>query len=49
MRAGRLLAAEFTNNRKTFRAVRFNNGYYTPEGKNLRKGVLALHRSSSRA
>src|ERR687895_115048 len=40
VRAGRLLAAEFTNNRKTFRAVHFNNGYYTPEGKNLRKAFL---------
>ena len=40
VRAGRLLAAEFTNNRKTFRAVHFANGYYTPEGKNLRKAFL---------
>jgi murein DD-endopeptidase MepM/ murein hydrolase activator NlpD len=40
VRAGRLLAAEFTNNRKTFRAVHFGNGYYTPEGKNLRKAFL---------
>jgi murein DD-endopeptidase MepM/ murein hydrolase activator NlpD len=40
VRAGRLLAAEFTNNRKTFRAVHFNNGYYTPEGRNLRKAFL---------
>jgi murein DD-endopeptidase MepM/ murein hydrolase activator NlpD len=40
VRAGRLLAAEFTNNRKTFRAVHFNNGYYTPEGNNLRKAFL---------
>ncbi|HSA88852.1 MAG TPA: peptidoglycan DD-metalloendopeptidase family protein [Burkholderiales bacterium] len=40
VRAGRLLAAEFTNNRKTFRAVQFGNGYYTPEGKNLRKAFL---------
>jgi murein DD-endopeptidase MepM/ murein hydrolase activator NlpD len=40
VRAGRLLAAEFTNNRKTFRAVHFSNGYYTPEGKNLRKAFL---------
>jgi len=40
VRAGRLLAAEFTNNRKTFRAVHFGTGYYTPEGKNLRKAFL---------
>jgi murein DD-endopeptidase MepM/ murein hydrolase activator NlpD len=40
VRAGRLLAAEFTNNRKTFRAVHFANGYYTPEGKNMRKAIL---------
>ena len=40
VRAGRLLAAEFTNNRKTFRAVHFNNGYYTPDGNNLRKAFL---------
>jgi murein DD-endopeptidase MepM/ murein hydrolase activator NlpD len=40
VRAGRLLAAEFTNSRKTFRAVHFNNGYYTPDGKNLRKAFL---------
>jgi murein DD-endopeptidase MepM/ murein hydrolase activator NlpD len=40
VRAGRLLAGEFTNNRKTFRAVHFANGYYTPEGKNLRKAFM---------
>jgi murein DD-endopeptidase MepM/ murein hydrolase activator NlpD len=40
VRAGRLLAAEFTNNRKTFRAVHFGGGYYTPEGKNMRKAFL---------
>jgi murein DD-endopeptidase MepM/ murein hydrolase activator NlpD len=40
VRAGRLLAAEFTNDRRTFRAVQFGTGYYTPEGKNLRKAFL---------
>jgi murein DD-endopeptidase MepM/ murein hydrolase activator NlpD len=40
VRAGRLLAAEFTNNRKTFRALHFNNGYYTPDGNNLRKAFM---------
>jgi murein DD-endopeptidase MepM/ murein hydrolase activator NlpD len=40
VRTGRVLAAEFTNNRKTFRAVHFGNSYYTPEGKNLRKAFM---------
>ena len=40
VRAGRVLAAEFTNNRKTFRAVHFGNSYYTQEGKNLRKAFM---------
>src|SRR5687768_4067310 len=40
VRVGRVLSAEFTNNRKTFRAVHFGNGYYNPEGKNLRKAFL---------
>ena len=40
VRAGRVLAAEFTNQRKTFRAVHFGNGYYAPDGKNLRKAFL---------
>jgi murein DD-endopeptidase MepM/ murein hydrolase activator NlpD len=40
VRAGRLLAAEFTNNRKTLRAVHYGSGYYTPEGKNMRKTFL---------
>jgi murein DD-endopeptidase MepM/ murein hydrolase activator NlpD len=40
VRAGRVLAAEFTNNKRTFRAVHFGNGYYTPEGKNMRKAFM---------
>ncbi len=40
VRAGRVLAAEFTNNRKTFRAVQFGNGYYTADGNNLRKAFM---------
>src|SRR5262249_3475330 len=40
VRAGRVLAAEFVNQGKTFRAVRYNTGYYTPEGKNMRKTFL---------
>ena len=41
---GRILAAEFVNNGKAFRAVWFESkdgqGYYTPEGKNIRKAFL---------
>lgn len=47
MRAGRVLAVEFVNNGKTFSAVWYDNpqdkeasGYFTPEGKNLRKAFL---------
>jgi murein DD-endopeptidase MepM/ murein hydrolase activator NlpD len=46
VRAGRLLAAEFVNAGKSYRAVWFDKadggkgGYYTPEGKNLRKAFL---------
>jgi murein DD-endopeptidase MepM/ murein hydrolase activator NlpD len=45
VRAGRVLAAEFVNRGKTYRAVCFigaggRDGYYTPEGKNLRKAFL---------
>jgi murein DD-endopeptidase MepM/ murein hydrolase activator NlpD len=40
VRAGRVLAAEFTNQGKTFRAVYFNGGYYAADGKNLRKAFL---------
>ena len=40
VRSGRVLAAEFTNNGRTFRAVRYGKGYYTPEGKSLRKAFL---------
>jgi murein DD-endopeptidase MepM/ murein hydrolase activator NlpD len=40
VRTGRVLAAEFTNQGKTYRAVYFGKGYYTPEGKNLRKAFL---------
>lgn len=38
--AGRVLAAEFVNQGKAYRAVQFGQGYYTPEGKNLRKAFL---------
>jgi murein DD-endopeptidase MepM/ murein hydrolase activator NlpD len=48
VRPGRLLAAEFVNQQRVLRAVWFQDtatpgskgGYYTPEGKNLRKAFL---------
>jgi murein DD-endopeptidase MepM/ murein hydrolase activator NlpD len=49
VKSGRILAAEFINNGQSFRAVLFPppgitsnapGGYYTPEGKNLRKAFL---------
>lgn len=43
-RSGRILAAEFVNNGKTYRAIHFDQGgksaYYTAEGKSLRKAFL---------
>lgn len=40
LRSGRVLAAEFVNNGRTFRAISHGGTYYTPEGKNLRKAFL---------
>jgi len=45
IRPGRVLAAEFTSQKRTYRAVWFEGpwgkgGYYTPEGQNLRKAFL---------
>ena len=45
VRAARVLAAEFSSQKQTFRAVWFQDasgmgGYYTPEGENLRKVFL---------
>jgi len=45
LRDGHILAAEFVNRGKTYRAVRFEDasgkaGYYTPEGKSLKKEFL---------
>jgi murein DD-endopeptidase MepM/ murein hydrolase activator NlpD len=40
VRAGRLLAAEFLNQGRTFRAVHYGNSYYAPDGRNLRKAFL---------
>jgi len=45
LRSGRVLAAEFVNNKKALRAVWFadedgKGGYYAPDGSNLRKAFL---------
>jgi murein DD-endopeptidase MepM/ murein hydrolase activator NlpD len=40
VRAGRVLAAEFTSASRTYRAILYGRSYYTPEGKNLRKAFL---------
>ena len=45
IRSGRVLSAEFINQGKSFQAVWFEHadgqgGYYTPEGKNIRKAFL---------
>lgn len=40
VRAGRVLAAEFVSQGKTYRAVHFGNSYYAPDGKSLRKAFL---------
>lgn len=40
LRAGRVLAAEFVNKGRLYRAVRFADGYYAPDGKNMRKALL---------
>lgn len=44
VRGGRILAAEFTNNQKTYQAYWHGSskpgGYYTADGKNLRKAFL---------
>jgi len=45
VRSGRVLAAEFSNRKTSYRAVWFQDpwgkgGYYTPEGMNLRKAFL---------
>lgn len=45
VKTGRVVAAEFVNQGKSYRAVYFqaaesSGGYYTPEGKNLRKAFL---------
>jgi murein DD-endopeptidase MepM/ murein hydrolase activator NlpD len=45
IKSGRLLAAEFVNQGKSYRAIWFHSaegkgGYYTPDGKNLHKAFL---------
>ena len=45
VKTGRMLAAEYVNQGKVFRAIYFKDregreGYYTPDGKNLRKAYL---------
>jgi len=40
VRSGRVLAAEFVNQGKSFRAIHYASSYYTPEGKNMRKAFL---------
>jgi murein DD-endopeptidase MepM/ murein hydrolase activator NlpD len=40
VRSGRVLAAEFVNQGKSFRAIRYGTSYYTPEGKSMRKAFL---------
>ena len=40
LRAGRVLAAEFTNQGRRHRALWYADGYYAPDGKNMRKALL---------
>src|SRR5438876_669455 len=40
VRPGRVLAAEFVNQGRNYRAVHFGGGYYAPDGTNLRKAFL---------
>src|SRR5213079_1908456 len=46
VRPGRVLAAEFVNQGRIYRAVHFGGGYYAPDGKNLRS-PLEFSRVSS--
>ena len=40
LRAGRVFAAEFTNQGRKYRALRYADNFYAPDGKNMRKGML---------
>ncbi len=39
-RAGRVLAAEFTNQGRRHRALQYADNYYAPDGRNMRKALL---------
>ncbi len=40
LRSGRVLAAEFVSQGRARRAVAFGDGYYAPDGRNMRKALL---------
>jgi murein DD-endopeptidase MepM/ murein hydrolase activator NlpD len=40
LRSGRVLAAEFVNQGRQLRAAWFGDGYYAPDGKNMRRALL---------
>ncbi|HUK05018.1 MAG TPA: M23 family metallopeptidase [Burkholderiales bacterium] len=40
LHAGRVLAAEFVNQGRALRAIAFGDGYYAPDGHNMRKALL---------
>ncbi len=40
VRSGKVLAAEFVNDGRTYKAVRYGRDYYSPDGKSLRKAFL---------
>ncbi len=40
LRAGRVLAADFTNQGRRYRALRYAGNYYAPDGRNMRKALL---------
>jgi murein DD-endopeptidase MepM/ murein hydrolase activator NlpD len=40
LRSGRVLAAEFVSEGRRLRAAWFGDGYYAPDGKNMRKALL---------
>jgi murein DD-endopeptidase MepM/ murein hydrolase activator NlpD len=40
VRAGKVLAAQFISRNKAYRAIHYRNGYYAPDGNNLRKAFL---------
>ena len=40
VRSGRVLAAEFVSQGRSYRAIHYGSSYYTPEGKSMRKTFL---------